>query len=317
LKSVVYLAGGCYWGTQHFLKQINGVISTEVGFANSKVENPSYKLVCTGTTDAVEAVKVEYDNSKIDLGKLLKLYFMTIDPTSVNKQGGDCGTQYRTGIYYVNDNDKPIIDSEIRKLQSNYEKKIAIEVIPLKNYFRAEEYHQDYLDKNSNGYCHIGHDLIELAKKANREPKKGAKISKEELKKILTPIQYEVTQNNATEPPFKNDYYNVFKPGIYVDVITGEPLFLSSDKFDAGCGWPAFSKPISKDLIKENLDTSHSMRRTEVRSKSSESHLGHVFDDGPKERGGMRYCINSASLKFIPKEEMKQEGYENYLNLVD
>ena len=317
MKSVIYLAGGCYWGAQHFLKQINGVLSTEVGFANSKEENPSYKLVCTGTTDAVETVKVEYDKNMIGLDKLLELFFMIIDPTSINRQGGDCGTQYRTGIYYVDEDDKPVIDREIANLQKRYERKIAIEVIPLMNFFRAEEYHQDYLDKNPHGYCHVGPELIEFAKRANRELSKPKRIPKEELQKKLTKIQYEVTQNSATEPPFRNEYYNTFMPGIYVDVITGEPLFLSTDKFDSGCGWPAFSKPITKEMLIEKVDKSHSMIRTEVRSASSDSHLGHVFNDGPRERGGLRYCINSASLRFVPKEKMKEEGYEKYMNLVE
>ena len=316
----IYLAGGCYWGTQHFIRQINGVISTEVGFANSNTENPSYKLVCTGTTDAAETVKVIYDKSVLKLETLLELFIKCIDPTSLNRQGGDCGTQYRTGIYFTDPSDEQIIRYFIQDQQKNYNKPIVIEVMPLKNFFKAEEAHQDYLIKHANGYCHIGPDLIEFAKQANRQSNQTASASgkyqrksKDELRKILTPLQYQVTQNSETERPFTNEYDKEFRDGIYVDVTTDEPLFTSRDKFDSGCGWPAFSKPISNDLLVEKIDLSHMMKRTEVRSKLGDAHLGHVFDDGPRDKGGLRYCINSASLKFIPKELMAQKGYGDFL----
>ncbi|MBL1409079.1 peptide-methionine (R)-S-oxide reductase MsrB [Sphingobacterium sp. C459-1T] len=175
------------------------------------------------------------------------------------------------------------------------------------------------MDKNPGGYCHIGPDLFEIARQANPAPATTAykKADQETLKKTLTPLQYEVTQNNATERPFNNAYDNEFREGIYVDITTGEPLFISTDKFDAGCGWPAFSKPINNSLIEEVSDNSHGMRRVEVRSKTGDSHLGHVFNDGPADKGGLRYCINSASLKFVPKEEMKAAGYEKYIELLE
>lgn len=143
-----------------------------------------------------------------------------------------------------------------------------------------------------------------------------AKKSKVALQRELTPLQYAVTQENATERPFDNEYAANFEEGIYVDVTTGEPLFFSTDKFESGCGWPAFSKPIDKALITEHNDFSLFRARTEVRSKTGDAHLGHVFPDGPKELGGLRYCINSASLRFIPKADMEQEGYEDYLKLL-
>ncbi len=315
---VIYFAGGCFWGTEHFFKQVRGVTATEVGYANGDTENPTYTEVCTGNTGFAETVKVNYDPQVIDLSLLIELFFKTIDPTTLNRQGNDIGTQYRTGIYYTNTGDIPVIEERLADLKKKYNADIVVELEPLHNYYDAETYHQKYLDKNPGGYCHIGPNLFEIARQANPAPATTyKKTDKETLKKTLTPLQYEVTQNNATERPFNNEYDNEFREGIYVDITTGEPLFISTDKFDAGCGWPAFSKPINNSLIEEVSDNSHGMRRVEVRSKTGDAHLGHVFEDGPADKGGLRYCINSASLKFVPKENMKTEGYEKYLPLLD
>ncbi|MDD4847974.1 MAG: peptide-methionine (R)-S-oxide reductase MsrB [Bacteroidales bacterium] len=311
----IYVAGGCFWGTEHFLKQIHGVIATEVGYANGNTSHPTYQEVCKNNTGHAETVKVLYHPNEVTLTTLLELYFMTIDPTSVNKQGGDCGTQYRTGIFFTDENDLPIIQKAIAVLSEKYAQPIVIEVKPLENFYNAEEYHQDYLDKNEGGYCHINPQLFEIARTANRKPL-YQKPDKTRLQQQLTEIQFQVTQQNATEPPFRNDYYDEFREGIYVDITTGEPLFVSTDKFESGCGWPAFSKPIDKNLVVEHLDTSHGMTRTEVRSAIGDAHLGHVFTDGPQDKGGLRYCINSASLRFIPKEKMAAEGYGQYLKLI-
>jgi len=317
MKKIIYLAGGCFWGTEKYLQNIPGIISTEVGYANGNTVNPTYREVCYNNTGHAEAVKVEYDDDKIGLPYILELYYDVINPVSVNRQGGDIGTQYRTGIYFIDDQDEPVIQESINELQKKYKEKIAIEVKPLDNYYIAEEYHQKYLDKNPEGYCHIGAAKFEQAKKAVDPSKRFVKKPLEELKKNLNEMQFAVTQNNATEPPFNNEYYDKFEEGIYVDITTGEPLFVSDDKFESGCGWPSFSKPIDDNSIKNILDTSHGMIRTEVRSKNGDSHLGHVFEDGPMDRGGLRYCINSASLKFIPKEKMESEGYGDYLKLFD
>lgn len=315
----IYLAGGCFWGTEHFLKLIDGVEATQVGYANGNIANPTYKQVCTGTTDFAETVKVQYDPVKVDLAFLIDLYFKTIDPTSVNKQGNDRGTQYRTGIYYTDPEDLSVIQETVHRLAATYTRPLAVEIKPLENFYPAEEYHQDYLDKNPGGYCHIHPELFDLARKA-KMPKKSAPVySKPDdavLRSKLTPEQYAVTQKNATEPAFHNDYWDEHRPGIYVDITTGEPLFVSTDKFDSGCGWPSFSKPIDRKLIQEKIDTSHGMVRTEVRSAAGDAHLGHVFTDGPADKGGLRYCINSASLRFIPKDKMKAEGYGDYIDLV-
>lgn len=307
----IYFAGGCFWGTEHFFSLVAGVVDTEAGYANSNVPDPTYREVCTGDTDAAETVKVVYNPEKITLDRLIELYMQTIDPTSVNRQGNDVGTQYRTGIYFTDIDDDRIIRKALQPYISQYGDRFAVEVGSLKNFYPAEEYHQDYLDKNPGGYCHISPHLFELARNAGKTAK-----SKEDLRHKLTPLQYAVTQENATEPPFINEYYDEYRKGIYVDITTGEPLFSSSDKFDSGCGWPSFTQPIEAEIITKKRDLSHGMNRTEVRSKAGDAHLGHVFPDGPREKGGLRYCINSASLRFIPLEEMEKEGYADYLKYV-
>ncbi len=311
----IYFAGGCFWGTEHFMKQINGVTTTAVGYANGTTPAPSYKDVCTGNTGYAETVKVDYNTSIVSLQQLIDLYLLTIDPTSLNRQGGDRGTQYRTGIYYTTQEQRKIVENSIRSLQINYKDPIRIEIEPLHNFYGAEGYHQDYLDKNPNGYCHINPTLFDVARKANAKIK-YAKPDDSTLRNVLTPEEYAVTQENATEAPFTGKYWDEKRKGIYVDITTGEPLFISSDKFDSGCGWPSFSRPIDPSVINENRDTSHGMIRTEVRSKSGNAHLGHLFNDGPKELGGMRYCINSASLRFIPIENMEAEGYGKYISII-
>lgn len=309
----IYLAGGCFWGTAHLFSLVSGVVAATAGYANSTVENPSYQLVCTGNTNAAETVKVDYDQTKVSLTDLLKLYFKSIDPISVNKQGGDVGTQYRTGIYYTDSADLPIIEAQVAVIQRRNSEKVAVEVGQIINFYPAEDYHQDYLYKNPGGYCHVNPALFKEAKELNS----NVGQDKENLRRRLTPLQWEVTQNAATERPFVNEYDSEFRPGIYVDIVDGTPLFVSTTKFQSGCGWPAFSRPISDELIEEKLDTSYGRIRTEVRSSASGSHLGHVFNDGPVESGGLRYCINSASLRFIPVEDMEKEGYKDYIPLVE
>ncbi|MDH6253033.1 peptide methionine sulfoxide reductase msrA/msrB [Chryseobacterium sp. H1D6B] len=314
----IYFAGGCFWGTEHFFQQIRGVVGTEVGYANGKTKNPTYEEVVSHTTGFAETVKVKYDPAQVDLKLLIDLYFKTIDPTSLNKQGNDRGDQYRTGIFYTEKGDEAVVKAEVQSLAKNYSRPVVVETVPLNNFYRAEDYHQDYLDKNPGGYCHIEPGLFEMAKNANPLPKaKYQRQDKKVLKEKLTPEQYKVTQENATERPFQNEYWNETREGIYVDITTGEPLFISTDKFESGCGWPSFSKPISKKDIQEKLDKSAGMARVEVRSKTGDAHLGHVFTDGPADKGGLRYCINSASLKFIPKAEMQKAGYGEYIPLLD
>lgn len=312
MEKEIWLAGGCFWGTEEYIADIPGVLRTDVGYANGDTQNPSYKDVCTKDTGHAEAVHVVYDPATVSLPFLLGLYFESVDPTAVDHQGGDFGRQYRTGIYYTDEADLPVICGEIAKLQGTLAKPVAIEVEKLQNYYPAEEEHQAYLKKHPGGYCHISPAKFERARAA-REYKRPDDAT---LKSTLTPLQYEVTRQNATEPPFKNEYKGEFAPGIYVDVTTGEPLFLSTAKFESGCGWPAFSRPITPDLLAEVRDISHGMVRTEVRSRAGDAHLGHVFDDGPRDTGGLRYCINSAALRFVPREDMALEGYGHLLPLL-
>ena len=318
---VIYFAGGCFWGTEYFFQQVRGVTATEVGYANGNTKNPTYEEVVRHNTGFAETVKVTYDPQQVDLNLLLDLYFKAIDPTSLNRQGNDIGTQYRTGVYYTNEDQLPWIQQAVDIVSGFYNKPIVVEVVPLDNFYTAEEYHQDYLVKNPDGYCHISPALFEFARKANPEAKANEKTAFKKaddatLRQTLTREQYAVTQHDATERPFENEYWDEYREGIYVDITTGEPLFVSSDKFESDCGWPSFSKPIDQALIEEKDDNTFGMRRTEVRSKTGDAHLGHVFNDGPKALGGLRYCINSASLRFIPKEEMEKEGYGRYLSLV-
>jgi len=312
----IYLAGGCFWGAERYLSLLPGVTATEVGYANGKTEAPTYRQVCDEGTGHAEAVKVVYDPEQISLTFLLERFYEVIDPTSLNKQGGDEGTQYRTGIYYVDPADELMITGSVILLGESLTESVVIEVLPLENYYTAEEYHQNYLVKNPAGYCHISPGMFEQAKAAVDEATVRRSAEKRSLREKLTPMQFEVTQNGATEPCFQNEYHAHFEPGIYVDVTSGEPLFVSTDKFESGCGWPSFSKPIAKALLAELEDLSFGRSRTEVRSEGSDAHLGHVFDDGPAELGGLRYCINSAALRFVHRDKMSQEGYAHLLPLV-
>ena len=313
----IYLAGGCFWGAEKFLSCVRGVTDTEVGYANGATQNPTYEDVCRRGTGHAETVKVVYDPNALPLGFLLSLFYEAIDPTSVNRQGNDRGVQYRSGIYYTDANDLPVIERSIAELQKTLTKPVAIEVAPLDNFSPAEGYHQKYLDKNPGGYCHIGASTFQKAKDAIVDPTAYQKADASALKTSLTPLQFDVTQNSATEPPFTGDYWDDYRPGIYVDITSGEPLFTSTDKFESGCGWPNFSKPIDPNVVREKHDATHGMIRTEVRSRAGDAHLGHVFNDGPRDKGGLRYCINSASLRFIPKEAMDKEGYGYLKDLVE
>ena len=314
-ENVIYLAGGCFWGMEQLMQSIPGVIDAQSGYANGTcAEDADYKTVCKGETGFRETVRVEYDPDEVSLDALLLAYFCVIDPTVENRQGNDVGTQYQTGVYYTNDKARETVE-RIAEIERGRSEKFFVEIGPLLNYYPAEEYHQDYLEKNPNGYCHIPKAEMELFSRLRIDPGDYKKPAAESIRDKLTAEQYRVTQENGTERAFTGAFWNQFAAGIYVDVVTGEPLFSSTDKFESGCGWPAFTKPIEEPAVVELEDNSHGMRRTEVRSRAGDSHLGHVFTGDPESPNGVRYCINSASLRFVPYEKMEEEGYGYLLYL--
>lgn len=314
-ENVIYLAGGCFWGLEKLMQSIPGVIDAQSGYANGTGKaDAKYQTILGGKTGFRETVRVEYDPAKVSLDHLLLAYFYVIDPTVLNKQGNDTGTQYQTGIYYTNTQAQAVVE-RIVELERGRHKVFAVEVGPLKNYYPAEEYHQNYLDKNPSGYCHISPAKIRLLSTLKIDAGAYKKPAAETIRDKLTAEQFQVTQQNGTERPFRNEFWDKFAKGIYVDIVTGEPLFSSTDKYQSSCGWPAFTKPIEAPLIVERKDTSHGMVRTEMRSRSGNSHLGHVFTGDRESPNGIRYCINSASLRFIPYEQMEAEGYGYLLYL--
>jgi len=308
-ENVIYLAGGCFWGLEHLMASIPGVIDAQSGYANGRdPDDADYYTICFEDTGFRETVRVEYDPEQVSLDALLLAYFYVIDPTVQNRQGNDIGTQYQTGVYYTNDQARETVE-RIAEIEKSRNAEFYVEIGPLLNYFPAEEYHQDYLVKNPNGYCHIPVNEIRLFSGLRIDPGDYQRPADEVIRNELTEEQYYVTQESGTEYAFQNEFWNRFEKGIYVDIVTGEPLFASTDKFESSCGWPAFSKPIEEPAVVEIIDTSHGMIRTEVRSRAGNSHLGHVFENDPESPNGVRYCINSASLRFVPYESMEAEGY--------
>ena len=313
----IYLAGGCFWGVEAYFERIPGIVDAVSGYANGNTVNPSYQDVIYRGTGHAETVEVTYDPARISLTQVLEYYFRVIDPTVLNRQGNDRGTQYRTGIYYTDENEQSIIHQAIKKEQRKYKAPIVVENKALDGFYLAEEYHQDYLVKNPNGYCHIDLNLadkpLEAASQSNNsifiDPSLYHRPSDEELRQKLTPEQYRITVDHGTERAYTHAYDDFYETGVYVDIISGEPLFSSQDKYDAACGWPSFVKPIDPKVITEHADYSYNMYRIEVRSRVSDAHLGHVFPDGPKDRGGLRYCINGGALDFIPEADLESRGY--------
>jgi peptide methionine sulfoxide reductase msrA/msrB len=326
-------SGGCFWCIEGAFDDVPGVKRAVSGYTGGTKANPSYEEVSSGKTGHLESVEVEYDPAVISYRQLLQIFWRQIDPTDAGGQFADRGSQYHTAIFYHNDQQRK--DAEYSKQALNksglFDKPIVTEIRPATVFYKAEDYHQDY-----HKTCPLKYKLYRAGSgrdqfidkmwnnKNAQEKLEDAAMEKSnthdaifaDSKKKLTPLQYEVTQQCGTEPPFKNAYWDNHRKGIYVDVVSGEPLFSSSDKFDSGTGWPSFTKPIDKTDVVEKKDDSAFMERTEVRGKKSDSHLGHVFPDGPAAAGGLRYCINSASLRFIPYEDMDKEGYGQYKKLV-